>query len=499
MSAIRGPEALRSFSRPVSRLIVLDDCSERTLAAELAVHLLAQLPTGITASLPASVGESRLLDLLGAAYGVVERIAVRSSSERQPDADGAMVIDANDDRTPAELLASIAPELSPIEAPRRQPPANAALEGHRVVIVTNIPIHYRLVLFEKLEQQLATEGAAFRALFLAGAPRDRAWIDASALPFSHDFVESYDLGRARGRRLVPRSLDRVLDRLNPTIVLSGGFSPLVSGRAARWCNGRGGAAFGIWSGEIPSRPTAQSLLRRSQRRRLALRAHFAVGYGWESALYLRSLRQDLPIVIGRNSTVAPEASRRIPTTPVELLVVSRAEHGKALDLLVGAVLALREHPCRLTVIGDGPGLPALKARAGASPRIRFLGALPHAAVLDEYRKADVFLFPSQYDVFGLVLVEAMAAGLAVITSDKPGAVADLAAPGLNCLLVREATPEAWAKAIREIVDDPSLLRRLGDAARRTVRDRWTIEHAAEAMAAGLRLGALTQRERNEAR
>ena len=213
----------------------------------------------------------------------------------------------------------------------------------------------------------------------------------------------------------------------------------------------------------------------------------------------RSLREDLPVVLGRNSTVTADAAPRTVTTPIELLVVSRAEQDKALDLLIDAVLALEDQPCRLTLIGDGPELPALRARAGGSSRIQFLGALPHIAVLDEYRKADVFLFPSQYDVFGLVLVEAMAAGLAVITSDKPGAVADLAAPDSNCLLVRDASPEAWTKAIRGILDNPALLRRLGDSARRTIKDRWTIDHATEAMVAGLRLGAFVQHERNDVR
>ena len=130
-------------------------------------------------------------------------------------------------------------------------------------------------------------------------------------------------------------------------------------------------------------------------------------------------------------------------------------------------------------------------RAGGSPRIRFLGALPHDRVLELYREADVFFFPSQYDVFGLVLVEAMAAGLAVITSDVPGAVSDLAAPGSNCLVVGHRSSAYWADAIRTIIEDRALRERLGDRARSTIEGRWTIEHAADAMIAAFRLGALS--------
>ena len=498
MSFVRQPVGLASTPRPVSRLVVLDVCSDQALASELAIHLLAQLPPAITASLPASIARSRPVQRVAVAYGVGERIEIRPSGGGQVDLEGSLIIDPADGRTPAELLSSMDMESAGSALTRRSSiPVSADLVGHRIAVVTNIPIHYRMALFEKLEQRLAAEGAEFRALFLSRVPRDRDWIEDSTFHCSHEFVESYDIHRGQGRRLMPRRLGHVLDRFNPTIVLSGGFSPLVSGRVARWCAGRG--AFGIWSGEISSRPTARNPFRRVQRRRLAARADFAIAYGWKSATYLRSLRDELPVVLGRNSTVTPDTAPRTAMAPVELLVVSRAEQDKALDLLIDAALALEDQPCRLTLIGDGPELAALKARAGGSSRIQFLGALPHAAVLDEYGKADAFLFPSQYDVFGLVLVEAMAAGLAVITSDKPGAVADLAAPGSNCLLVRETSPEAWTEAIRGIVDDPILVRRLGDAARRTVRDRWTIDHAAEAMVAGFRLGAFAVRERNDAR
>ena len=97
-------------------------------------------------------------------------------------------------------------------------------------------------------------------------------------------------------------------------------------------------------------------------------------------------------------------------------------------------------------------------------------------------------------MFGLVLVEAMAAGLTVITSDIPGAVRDLAAPGSNCLVVGERSSGAWAEAIRLAVQDGVLRQRLGDRARCTIENRWTVGHAADAMIAGFRLGALSLSE-----
>ena len=147
-------------------------------------------------------------------------------------------------------------------------------------------------------------------------------------------------------------------------------------------------------------------------------------------------------------------------------------------------------PCRLTVVGDGPELAKLQARASRERRIRFCGAMASTDVRRMLVDADVFLFPSRYDVFGLAVVEAMGAGLATVVSPLSGAVDDLCATERNCLVVEGGRHE-WATAIERLVGDSELRSRLGAAAARTIRDRWTLEHAASAMLAGFRLAFLT--------
>ncbi len=74
-------------------------------------------------------------------------------------------------------------------------------------------------------------------------------------------------------------------------------------------------------------------------------------------------------------------------------------------------------PGTKVVAGDGPAAAELKARY---PKAVFLGAQPHAALPALYAQADVFVFPSLTDTFGLVLVEAMACGLPVAAFPAPG-------------------------------------------------------------------------------
>ena len=143
--------------------------------------------------------------------------------------------------------------------------------------------------------------------------------------------------------------------------------------------------------------------------------------------------------------------------------------------------------------GGGPELGALVARARGDQRIRFLGAVESDRVLDCYREADAFLFPSRSDVFGLVLVEALGSGLATITAAAPASTADLAVDERNCLVVDSHDPKVWAEAIRRLAEDAALRRRLAAAGRRTVLGRWTIEHSVEAQIAGFRLALLSAR------
>jgi len=88
-------------------------------------------------------------------------------------------------------------------------------------------------------------------------------------------------------------------------------------------------------------------------------------------------------------------------------------------------------PGQKWVAGEGPMENNLKARY---PTIRWIGVLPQSELADVYSQADVFVFPSLTDTFGLVMVEAMACGLPVAAFPVPGpidVVSDSGAGALN--------------------------------------------------------------------
>jgi len=467
--------------------------------ADLLVHALAQLPDTVRLELTAGDREGRL-EALARAYGVGDRLALGSDAD--PAGTSAMVrarspgdgiaLDWTVEngtggqsavRSMADLIEALYEPEDPAAACRED---DRVLGGHRIAVVTNLPTHYRVPLFNGVAQRVRAAGGELRVLFTTGDPRSvRPWLRHESIDFDHRFLRP---GPTRYGTKAPVDLGRELRSFEPSLIVSGGFSPLVTGRALAFARRRG-ITLGLWSGDTRLQAGRRGRLRLRERRWIAQRASFAISYGWLSTEYLRALNPGLPTVIARNTApFLSESGDRPGDSPVEFLTVSRAIDGKGLEVLVDAFRDLSTGTARLTLVGDGPELARLKAAAGGSAQIRFLGAVDTDRVLECYREAGAFLFPSRIDVFGLVLVEAMGSGLATVTAGAPGAVGDLCVDGGNSLVVGSNDAGSWRRAVEQLASDSALRDRLARNGRDTIRRRWTMRHSVDAFTAGLRLG-----------
>jgi len=121
-------------------------------------------------------------------------------------------------------------------------------------------------------------------------------------------------------------------------------------------------------------------------------------------------------------------------------------------------------------VGGGPEAKELRALAGRlrlNAQVVFSGPLEHDRVLDCYAAADAFAFASPTETQGLVIVEAMAAGLPVAAVGA-GGVAEVVAHGETGLLV-DLDPRALGAAIWRLLDDPGLRARLSERGRSAAR------------------------------
>ncbi len=141
-----------------------------------------------------------------------------------------------------------------------------------------------------------------------------------------------------------------------------------------------------------------------------------------------------------------------------VLYAGRLTTEKGVDLLADAFLAARRRDPRLHLVlaGDGPERGALERRLGDAAT--FLGWVRGGRLADVYANADVFLFASETDTFGQVLLEAQASGLPVVAVDA-GGPQSLVADGVSGLL-RPSDAEALADAVLAVLSNDGLRARL---------------------------------------
>jgi len=156
-----------------------------------------------------------------------------------------------------------------------------------------------------------------------------------------------------------------------------------------------------------------------------------------------------------------------------LLYVGRLARQKNLWDLADAVALLRQRlgpdAFRVAVVGAGPEERELRARM---PHAHFAGFQQNGALARWYASADLFVFPSTTETFGNVVLEAFASGVPAIGANACG-TRDLVEHGVNGLLAQPNDPSDLARQIQSLLEDPTRLSRMGDAAELTaLRYRW---------------------------
>ena len=162
-------------------------------------------------------------------------------------------------------------------------------------------------------------------------------------------------------------------------------------------------------------------------------------------------------------------TRTLDGTSFDVLYAGRLTREKGIDLLAEAFMTARRFEPRLRLIlaGDGPEADALRERLGASTA--HLGWLEGAELARTYADADAFLFASQTDTYGQVVVEAQASGLPVVAVAM-GGPADLIEHGRSGLLAEPDARELAAKLVR-LAQSPPLRARLAGGGMAAARER----------------------------
>ncbi len=360
-----------------------------------------------------------------------------------------------------------------------------------VVLITNIPTPYRIPLFNRLYERCRKLDVRFHVIFASAGYRRRQWkIPFQEMSFPYTILKSTKLQLDHER--VCFSYAGILQRLaalKPDLIIASGFS--VASTLLAWQP----IPFLIWSESIKRASHRWSIFRKWQRQFITRRAKGFLVSGERAGQYLESLGARKENIVRAISTVDTDrfyplsktrtASHYTPEHPFTLLCVGHLTVGKRIDRLLHIMkkFVLYCPKAQLLIAGQGAEefhLQHLCAHLGLDEHVKFLGFLQQDQLLMTYAQAHVFVFPSQYDVWGMVLIEAMASGLTCLASKQAGAASEVIKDKSNGFILDFDDHHKVVQCLIDLFRNPEKNMSMGKKAANTIQTHCHLENSIDA-------------------
>jgi glycosyltransferase involved in cell wall biosynthesis len=361
---------------------------------------------------------------------------------------------------------------------------------------------YRLPLFREIQSRVGE----LHVLFCSPRLQERQWDLPADLPANFEVLPNLALrlrrppyGEPRTILFNPTLFPRLM-RLRPDVVVGYAFSlPAQTAFAYAKLFGRG---FVSWSTDTLHTERYLGPEQRLVRRWIIPRADSAVTPSKQGKAKFESY--DLPAerisMAVQSADVqffadGADAARRSGTTWAEAHGVSGtpivyvgflSELKGVVHLLRALPLVLKEVPsAELILAGDGPKRSALEdeaARLGLSDRVHFAGYVPQPEMPSLYASGKLFVFPTLQDTFGVVLSEAAACRLPIVSSPYAGAVDHYVEEGVNGHVVDPKDAAGLATAIADVLKDEARWSAMSDSSSK-IANRYSVQLEADAFVA----------------
>jgi len=345
----------------------------------------------------------------------------------------------------------------------------------RVALVSVVPSPYQRDMFAALA---ARTDVTPRVFYMERSAPDSPWPERPLAPY-----ESYlpgfwfPLGGARvhinWRLPSPRNFDVVV--CNTLMSLTGQWLMRRKLRGARWM---------FWGEKLGARSRKHDFLTAPLHRASGIAA---IGT-WAKRDYAERFPNTRVFNIPYHCELASFAAEPRPAHEpgsVTFLFCGQMIARKGVDQLLAAFAALPEN-ARLLLVGREAELPQFFANlvAPVRDRVRYAGFQAPDALPKFFAQADVFVLPSRYDGWGVVVNQALGAGLPILASDHAGAAHDLVREGENGFIFPAGDANALSAAMLRYAANPALALAHGEASRRAHAD-WTPARGAERWARAL--------------
>jgi glycosyltransferase involved in cell wall biosynthesis len=380
--------------------------------------------------------------------------------------------------------------------------------SRRVVIITEIIAPYRIPVFNALAQH---DGIDLHVIFLAENDHtQRQWrVYKDEIRFSYQVLRSWRQRVGRHSFLLNWGAKTALQRAAPDFIVCGGYNYFAAWQSMSWAR-RNGVPFSLWAESTTKDMRGGHAWTEFLKTRFLRGSDSFVVPGKSSAEYLRTYgvpeemiftapnAVDTQLFSQRAAEIRRDAERHRQALGLParfFLFAGRLVQEKGIFDLLRAYDALapeKRKEMGLVFVGDGVARSALvKDAATINPgSVQVLGFAHRERLAAYYALADVFVFPTHTDPWGLVVNEAMACGLPVISTDAAGCIADLVEDRWNGRIVPASDVAQLTSAMDELARDAEMRSLMGERSRERIQ-----QYSPEAWAAGMAGAALPYRRR----
>ncbi|MGM7777331.1 glycosyltransferase family 4 protein [Arthrobacter sp. KNU-44] len=354
-----------------------------------------------------------------------------------------------------------------------------------VAFVLNMPTPYKTPVFQRLSER---PDINLTLIYCSHSEPDREWVQSPS-GLSEIFIDERVVNW-RGRYIhFATGVWRELRLLRPDVVITGGYNPTHL-LAFLYCLLRGARHISNTDGDYQSEARL-SAVHRAIRWAVSVRTKAYIGPSDSSLRLFKSWGVDGNLLFKAPLSVDNDAfvGARVGNREFDFLFCGRLAEVKdplfALAVSAGVAEKLNRR-VKILVLGSGPLAEAVDAMADETPMIEVTrpGFVQVGEVALWFQRSRLFLFPTNWDPWGLVVNEACAAGLPVLASPEAGAARELVKHGENGYVLPKDT-HLWVEAAARVLGDVQLWSAMSEYSREIVRN-YTYESSAAGYEAAIR-------------
>ncbi len=361
----------------------------------------------------------------------------------------------------------------------------------RCALLSEMLQPYRIPVFNRIAED---DRIDFEVLLLSVREANREWeiemencrFKYRTLPSRDFYIRSLDWGLHFNR-----GVGRALDEIGPEVVVGTGYVSPAYLAGQKWAK-RNGAGYVLWSGSTASTSRIGKGPLKWMKKRFVRNCEAYLSYGTDATKQLIALGADASRVVTGCNTVdietfeeRTETARNAPEFPDWrkgypkhlILYIGQMIERKGVPDLIRAFQSIKARDLGLVLVGDGPERERYQREFEGVDRVYWEGYKQSRDLGPFLAAADVLVMPSRLELWGLVVNEAMASGLPVISTTCSGSTTDLVEEGVTGYSFEAKDEMALATLLKSVADHPDRWAEMGGNARERVRKCGPREYA----------------------